>query len=531
MVERIIAVDVGTGSARAAVFALNGAQLARKVAPVSLSQPEVRHYEQDSEEIWQAVIQCVREAMAASGTDPADVVALGFDATCSLVFRDIDGAPLSVSVDAETRFDTMLWMDHRAVGEAGELSASDDPVVQRFGGRLSPEMQLPKLLWFKRNMPERWARAHLVLDLCDFLTWRATDLNIRSHSSLASKWGYEPAAPGARPDAFLDSSGLADVAERCGLPGHSHSMATPVGRLSKRASQELGLTERCVVSAGLIDAYAGASGVFLGVREEEMEGKAGLVAGTSSCVITLSRQGGNHSGCWGAFRDAALPGLWLLEAGQSASGALLDHILRLHPAGGAPTSDRHLGVLTHIATQMASKGHDYGLPIAILPDFHGSRSPFSDPGLRGVMAGLSLDTSFDGLARLYWRACVSLACGIRHVIEHMPTGNQIKTLLMTGGFANHPVIPQLYADITGREIAVHDARDAVLLGTALNAALAAGVLTRRQDFDQCPADATPRVIKPDPEGRSAAVRDYRLYLAMLRHRDELTGIFAETNPI
>lgn len=526
MVERIIAVDVGTGSARAGVFDLSGAQLARKVVPIGQNQPHVSHYEQDSEEIWQAVVQCVRAALLESGTGAGDAVAIGFDATCSLVFRDDGGSPVSVTASSETRFDTLMWLDHRAAGEAGELSVIDDPLVTRFGGRLSPEMQLPKLLWFKRNLPERWARAHLVFDLCDFLNWRATGLNIRSHSPLASKWGYEPAAPGARPDASLQRFGLEDLAQRAGLPDFSHPAATPVGRLSGEAAAELGLTERCLVAPGLIDAYAGASGVFLHTNHGELDCNAALVAGTSSCIVTLSTGQHQHPGCWGAFRDAALPGLWLMEAGQSASGALLDHILRMHPAGGAPTPTLHLAVLNHIAEQLLVCGRDYGLPLAILPDFHGVRSPLSEPHLRGVIAGLSLDASFDGLARLYWRACVALACGIRHVIEHMPGSEQIETLLMTGGFAAHPVIPQLYADVTGLQISVDDTRDAVLLGTAFNAALSSGAIANQSEFGVRPSTRA-RVISPDPAARDAVERDYRIYHAMLRHRAEIENLLGD----
>lgn len=532
MGEFIVAVDVGTASVRAGVFTADGRQLARAVSPTRVLQPQAGHYEQVSNEIWQAVIDSVRDAVREAQIDPADVAAIGFDATCSLVVRDGEGNPLPVSAAGAAHADTMLWMDHRANAEAEECSIGD-PLVTRFGGKLSPEMQLPKLLWLKRHLPETWARMGLAFDLCDYLAWRATGgvtdangSNSRSHSSLSSKWGYEPAAPGARPDDFYARIGLADLAAKACLPAQSRAPFEPAGRLSHTAQQELGLGPDCVVASGLIDGYAGAIGVFCGADLRTLERKAALVAGTSTCVVTFTGQEFNHPGCWGGFRDAGLPGLWLMEAGQSASGALLDHIIRTHPQGGAPTREKHLQLLDHIAARVGEVGVGYGLPLAILPDFHGSRSPVPDPTQTGLIAGLTLDESFDGLAQLYWRACIALACNIRQIIEHLPQGSQIESLFMTGGFAGHPLIPQLYADVTGRAIRLHEGRDAVLLGTAVNAGLAAGLYP---DIANASARMTPatKAVTPRLDAAKAHARDYAVFLTLQRQRAELAELLRQ----
>ncbi|HWU62605.1 MAG TPA: FGGY family pentulose kinase [Ensifer sp.] len=526
MGEIIVAVDVGTASARAGVFTLDGRQLARAVSPTRVLQPQPGHYEQVSEEIWQAVIDSVRTALREARVDPADVAALGFDATCSLVVRGAGGEPLPVTAGGAAQADTMLWMDHRANAEAAECSI-DDPHVTRFGGMLSPEMQLPKLLWLKRHLPQTWGRLGLAFDLSDFLTWRATGGDSRSHSPLASKWGYEPAAPGARPDDFYRRIGLEDLAEKAGLPALSRASAAAAGKLSATARQELGLGPDCIVASGLIDGYAGAIGVFCGADLAALDSKAALVAGTSTCLVTFSDHEFNHPGCWGGFRDAGLPGLWLMEAGQSASGALLDHIIRTHPEGGAPTREKHLQLLDHISARVAEVGVGYGLPLAVLPDFHGSRSPQPDPELTGMISGLTLDVSFDGLARLYWRTCIALACNIRQILEHIPQGGGIESLFMTGGFAAHPLIPQLYADVTGRALRLHEGRDAVLLGTAVNAGLAAGLYRDIRDASGRMTPAT-RTVSPRPEAVRLHERDYAVFLALQRQRTELSALMRQT---
>lgn len=37
-------------------------------------------------------------------------------------------------------------------------------------------------------------------------------------------------------------------------------------------------------------------------------------------------------GVWGPYYSAMVPGMWLNEGGQSASGKLIDHIIENHPA-------------------------------------------------------------------------------------------------------------------------------------------------------------------------------------------------------
>ena len=95
MDELVIGVDVGTGSARAGVFDRAGRCVGRAERKILLHRPQPDHAEYSSEDIWQAVCASVREAVALSGADPAAIVGIGFDATCSLVVRDRKrGAPV-----------------------------------------------------------------------------------------------------------------------------------------------------------------------------------------------------------------------------------------------------------------------------------------------------------------------------------------------------------------------------------------------------------------------------------------------------
>ncbi len=147
----VIGVDVGTGSARAGLFDLNGRMLSVAKRDITLYREAGAIVEQSSSEIWNAVCTIIREAVQAAGVSPEHVIGLGFDATCSLVVLDEGGTPLAVGPSEDRERDIIVWMDHRAVDQAERINAKGHDVLRYVGGRISPEMETPKILWLKEN--------------------------------------------------------------------------------------------------------------------------------------------------------------------------------------------------------------------------------------------------------------------------------------------------------------------------------------------------------------------------------------------
>jgi FGGY-family pentulose kinase len=525
MRDHVVAVDIGTTSARAGVFDRSGRLLARAKHPIAMQRPLENHAEHDSEDVWRAACRAVRAAMMEAGVAADRVAALGFDATCSLVARDRDGRQITVSTTGEDRFDTIVWLDHRAIAEADELSATGHPVLDYSGGSLSPEMEMPKLMWLKRRLPMTWERTGYLFDLADFMTWKATGLPARSRCTLTAKWNYLAHRDEGWQEDFLALAGLEDLLERGGLSAETVPAGQAIGVLSMEAALELGLDTGCGVTAGLIDAYAGAFGVLGGVDDgTALERSVALIGGTSSCIVSFATDAKPGRSIWGPYYEAVLPGRWLVEGGQSATGALLDHVVRMHAAGGEPEADLHARIAARVQQLRSEQDADLAGDLNILPDFHGNRSPLADPHARGVISGLTLDTSFDGLCRLYWRTCVAIVLGIRHILEAMEQyGYRFETLHLTGGHAHNPLLLELYADVTGRKVVVPQTEDAVLLGTAMTAAAGGGLFPDLNSAGRSMA-AADREYHPDAGRSETYDRDYRRFLAMLRHRNELNEI-------
>ncbi|MBA4785939.1 MAG: FGGY-family carbohydrate kinase [Rhizobiales bacterium] len=525
MRDHVVAVDIGTASARAGVFDREGRLLAKAKHPIAMQRLRENHAEHDSEDIWGAACKAVRAALAESGIAADRVAAVGFDATCSLVARDAEGRPLTVSTGGDDRFDTIVWLDHRAIAEAEEISATGHPALLYSGGSLSPEMEMPKLMWLKRHLPETWRRAGYFFDLADFMTWKATGSAARSRCTLTAKWNYlSHETPGWQPD-FLAQAGLEDLLERGGLPHETMAAGESIGCLTPEAASDLGLDTGCQVAAGLIDAYAGAFGVLGGVADGgALEMSVALIGGTSSCIVSFAADPKPGRSLWGPYYEAVLPGHWLVEGGQSATGALLDHIVRMHAAGGEPTPELHGRIIARVQQLRAEQGAELAGGLHVLPDFHGNRSPLADPHATGVVSGLTLDTSFDGLCRLYWRSCVAIALGIRHILETMDGyGYRFETLHVTGGHVHNPLLLELYADVTRCQVVVPETQDAVLLGTAMTAAVAGGIHAGLATAGQAMA-ASAQARHADLGTSRSYDRDYRRFLAMVRHRAELLSI-------
>jgi FGGY-family pentulose kinase len=529
MADRVVAVDVGTGSARAGVLDPAGRILGRATQPILLSRPRPDWAEHDAEDIWGAVGTAVRAALAAASAEPGDIRGISFDATCSLVVRDPQGRPVSVSPTGEDRWDTIVWLDHRAIAEAEQCTESGHPVLDFIGGVMSPEMQTPKLMWLKRHRPESWARAGLFFDLADFLTWKASGSTARSVCTVTCKWTYlAHESPGWRQD-FFRAMGVEDLVEKGGLPNRASPIGQDLGALTPAAAAHLGLTTSCRVGVGLIDAHAGALGVLGAVAtggEAALDRRIALIAGTSTCHMALSKAPRKVPGVWGPYLGAVLPGWWLNEGGQSATGALLDHVLSLHAEGRTLGGRAHEAVLARIAELRGLEGQDFARRLQVLPDFHGNRSPLADPHAVGVISGLTLDDSFDSLCRLYFRTAVAIALGTRHILEALNAkGYAIDTLHVAGGHTKNPLLMELYADTTGCEVIAPEEEDAVLLGTGIVAAAAAGL---HADLPTAAAAMARegRVVRPDPARRAAYERDWRAFLLMHEQRRALDAVLA-----
>ncbi|KAH6872410.1 FGGY family of carbohydrate kinase [Alternaria rosae] len=488
-VDHYIGIDVGTGSARACIMNDQGDIVGLASENIGLWQPQTGYYEQSTTDIWRCICSSVRRAMDQHNIDQSTIRGIGFDATCSLaVFRDDTDEPVAVTgpnfdnKDGNDR-NVILWLDHRPVEETNKINATKHNLLRYVGGKMSIEMEIPKVLWLKNNMPKELFDRCKFYDLTDALTHLATGSESRSYCSVVCKQGFVPvgvdgSVKGWQED-FLKEIGLEDLCEdnfkRMGGVDNNGRYLTAgelVGTLSEKAAQEMGLQPGIAVGSGVIDAYAGWIGtvgakVKLDGDTLDMDQpkndvsqaftRLAAVAGTSTCHLAMSREPVFVDGVWGPYRDVLLPDYWMAEGGQSATGELLKHVIETHPAFNEAVSvaetyntniydylNEHL--LEMAEAEKAPHIAWLGRHFFFYGDLFGNRSPIADPNMKGSVIGLSSDKSLDGLALYYYATMEFIALQTHQIVSAMnASGHVISSIFMSGSQCQNSLLMQLMA--------------------------------------------------------------------------------------
>jgi ribulose kinase len=221
--------------------------------------------------------------------------------------------------------------------------------------------------------------------------------------------------------------------------------------------------------------------------------------------------------------------MWLAEGGQSATGALVDHVIFSHARGAelhSEAASRGTSVYSMLNERLEVLAQGAPFPAAIardlhvLPDHHGNRSPRADPTLRGMISGIKLTDSLDSLALLYLATVQAVAHGTRHIVDVMRShAYPLDTILACGGGTKNEVFLREHADATGCRVVLPAEPEAVLLGAAILGAVASG---DRGSIIEAMSSMTRvgRTIEP-AHGHVARFHDAKHKVFLRMHEDQL----------
>lgn len=498
----LIGIDAGTQSLRTGIFDAQGNPVAYATREYPVDFPRVGWAEQKPQDWWDAACETVRACIQKSGVKPEEVEAISLDGTaCTVVACDSAGQPLRPA---------MLWMDVRAHEQAERVTATGDPVLKYVGGIESPEWMLPKSLWLKENEPDVWKRAARIAECVDWLTFRLTGRWTASLNNVTCKWNY--ATPeGGWPERLLNRLGLSDLLEK--WPKEVLAIAEPAGELTEKAAKEVGLRAGIPVAEGGIDAYTGMLGLAV-----TKPGRMAVVMGSSTCHLALSEQGVFGSGVWGPYPDALLRGMWVLEGGQTATGSIVKWF-RDNFAHRQAEEAQAKGVDAYeLLDEEASKIPAGSEGLVLIDYFQGNRTPIRDPLVRGALWGLGLR---HGPGHIFRAIYEGTAYGTRHILEDLAAhGFRATEIYACGGGAKSRLWLQIHSDVCGLPIYLTAVPEATTLGSAIAAAVGAGIFASLPEASQNMVRVTEE-ITPNPENRETYDFYYKQYLETYPRLSEL----------
>src|SRR5947207_6042324 len=453
----VAGVDFGTLSVRVSIVDSERGMLASAVAEYSLhrKREDPEYATQSHEDHMRALAEATRAAIKQAGISGDQIEAIALDTTGSSV--------IPVDENLQPLGEYYLWCDHRAKGEAEEITATAHreklEVIEWCGGVYSSEWGFSKLLHWLRHNPEKRDQFVSAFEHCDMIA--ATLCGItnpkkvkRSICAMGHKWLWNADLGGLPPEEFLVKVDPLFKRVREKLQGEYATSDQIAGKLSPHWAEKLGLQPGIPIPVGAFDAHWDAIGA--GCRTDDIVN----VVGTSTCIIGITPSVNLVPGVCGVVPGSVHPQRTGIEAGLSAVGDIFN------------------GIATRAGTDVASLGReleDYRAGqtgLLRLTWDNGDRTVLVNPNLRGITLGWNLQsTAADEL----FAAIEGTALHTRVILDRMTShGVTIKRVINDGGIPQkHEILNRVYAHVLGRRVLV-PSQSVVSLGSALFSFLAGG---------------------------------------------------------
>jgi L-ribulokinase len=489
----VAGVDFGTLSVRISLVDSERGLLESAIAeyPLHRKRDDIEYATQSHEDHMRALASATREALKKASVAGDQVQAIALDTTGSSV--------IPVGKDLRPLGEYYLWCDHRAKGEAAEITEAAHrdglEAIKWCGGVYSSEWGFSKLLHWLRHNPDKQSEFASAFEHCDMVAATLCGItdakNVkRSVCAMGHKWLWNPQLGGLPPESFLVKVDPLLKGVRVKLDGEYATSDQIAGRLSPFWAEQLGLKAGIPIPVGAFDAHWDAIGA--GCRTDDMVN----VVGTSTCIIGITPSVNLVPGVCGVVQGSVHPLRTGIEAGLSAVGDIFNAIAS---RAGTDVKTLSAGLENYQAGQTGLLRMTWD---------NGDRTVLVNPNLRGVTLGWNLQsTAQDEL----FAAIEGTAFHTRVILDRMAGhGVHIKRVINAGGIPQkNDVLNQVYANVLGRPVLV-PSKSVVSLGSAIFAFLAAGTFNTIEEAQDkiCPSH---REFLPDGTAQRTYEKLYPLY--------------------
>jgi len=531
----VIGLDFGTESLRALLVNVHtGEEIASDICEYehgvideSLPDSGVRLDKgwalQDPRDYIKAIHEVIPGVLRKGDVSGEAVIGIGVDFTsCTILPARRDGTPLCFIAGFKDNPHAWvkLWKHHAAQPEADLINqvASEraEGFLKYYGGKVSSEWALPKLLQILIEAPEVYAATDRFIEAGDWVVWYLTGKEWRNACAAGYKalWNHKDGYPSHDFLKALHPAFENAVDEK--LRGPILAPGQKAGNLRPEIAKTLGLPESVVVSAATIDAHAGVPGCGVGGP-----GKMVMIMGTSTCHMIMTEEARFFKGFAGLVKDGILSGYYGYEYGQPAVGDIFAWFIENCVPHAYYEEAKSRGVSLYELLEAKASRLVPGESGLVALDWHnGNRSVLMDASLRGVVVGYTLKTKAEEVYRALIEAT---AFGTRKIVEtHEAGAGPVESIHACGGLTKNRMLMQVYADVLGRPIRVAPSSQPVALGAAIFGALAVGA--EGGGYDR-PAEAVENMVKGFFEVYRPHEGNWKLYAGLYRDYVKLHDYF------
>lgn len=537
MSRYVIGIDYGTLSGRCVLVDVNsGEEIAESVlnyahAVMDETLPNGEKLPssfalQHPEDYLDVLRTTVPDVLSKAGISAEDVMGLGIDFTaCTVLPMDEKGAPLCMKDGFKDNKHSYvkLWKHHAAQPEADEINElaakRGEPWLPIYGGKVSCEWALPKILETLRKAPEVYDNTYRFIEAADWLSLMLTGEETHSAPFAGYKglWNAETGYPSNDFMTALDPRLDGIVGTK--LSEKVLGMDKKAGYINESGAALTGLNIGTPVSLPMIDAHAAMPA--LNITDD---GDLMLIVGTSSCHILNSKEVKSVEGICGYVKDGVVPGLYTYEAGQAGVGDIFDWFVKNCVPAGYAEEAREKGISIHkLLREKASKLSVGESGLLALDWWNGNRSVLVNSNLTGMILGMTLGTKPEEIYRALIEAT---AFGLKVIVEQYEnSGISINSICAAGGIAQKDeMMMQIYADVLDREIRIAGSTQAGALGSAIYASVAAGAYADLKA-------AAEKLSKPDAKTYAPIAENAMAYKRLYGEYKTLHDYFGKENKV
>ena len=530
----VIGLDFGTESGRALLVAVDsGEEVATAVQnyrdgvidetlPGSGKRLEPDWALQNPADYLHTIEQVIPKVLQTSGVSGEDVIGIGTDFTaCTMLPIDEAGAPLCMKPEfaGNPHAWVKLWKHHAAQPEADLMNQvareRGEAFLDTYGGKISSEWLFPKALQILNEAPEIYEAADRFIEAGDWIVLRLCGEEKRNACAAGYKAIWDEGFPCKEFFKDLDPRFENIVEDK--LSNDIYPAGVRAGGLLPEIAEKIGLKPGTAVATGGIDAH-----VAVPASTVAEPGKMVLIMGTSVCHMVCGEEKKVIEGLCGVVKDGILPGYYGFEAGQSAVGDIFAWFVNNCVPGSVREEAARRGMDVHgYLSEGAAKLKVGESGVLCLDWWNGNRSVLVDADLTGLMMGMTLTTT---PAEMYRAVLESTAFGTYKIIKQLEEGGcPITELFACGGLPNkNPLLMQIFADVTNREIRISASDQTVALGSAMWGAVAAGSVAGGYDSV---TDAARKMARLREEKYVPNAQNHAMYQRLFAEYERLHDYF------